>query len=165
MEKQVLLTQLQTEKQLRKLDRNEQQLKDGKQQVLDNYAIGRLDRNTYLEKCLWYDNEVNKLKLEKAEFIKRIPTLHKKDVVDMSVRIFCDTARARFEKCDNFDTKRRFLLDFIEQIIYDHGKITVKGSIPLLPQPQAHNNSNQISETSKIGFKITSEICGTASAS
>jgi hypothetical protein len=53
------------------------------------------------------------------------------DVVSASIQQFCATARARFEACADLEAKRAFLRDHVERIIFDHGKITILGSLPL----------------------------------
>jgi len=37
----------------------------------------------------------------------------------------------RFEACDDFDHKRTFLRDYVERIIFDRGRITILGTLPL----------------------------------
>lgn len=151
-EKRIRMTQLKFERQIKQFDEHEKQLQEQRAEILDQYATGGLQQNEYLEKCLWFDNEARKVKLEKSELIKRIPILHKKDVIDVSLRIFCETARARFERINNFDTKRQFCLDFIDEVQYDHGKITVKGFVPI--QLQKYSDPDQTSEASRVEFSI-----------
>jgi hypothetical protein len=143
---------MKVEKQLKELEHNEQRLSEQRAEILDQYATGKLDRKDYLKKCLWLDNQLQKLQRERSDQIQRIPALHKKEVIDVSLRIFCETARARFERCDSFDTKRQFCLDFIEEILYDHGKVTVKGFVPI--KLQAYIDPDQTSDASKIEFSI-----------
>lgn len=64
----------------------------------------------------------------------------------------CETAKVRFERAKDFNSKRQFLLDFIENVEYDHGKIAVKGSVPI--QLQAYKDPTQTSEAEKIEFSI-----------
>jgi hypothetical protein len=52
-----------------------------------------------------------------------------------SVRRFCAAARAQFEGCTDFASKRQFLRDHIEAVIFDHGRITVVGSVNDLKLP------------------------------
>ena len=144
--------QLRMEKGLRALYEREKHLKEERHAVLDHYATGKLEHDKYVDQSLWFDNESNKLKLERAELVKRIPILHSKDVIDVSLRIFCETVKARFEKCTNFETKRQFLLDFIEEVIYGHGKITVKGFVPI--QRNVTPDSDQAEENNMIEFNV-----------
>jgi hypothetical protein len=50
---------------------------------------------------------------------------------DQANRQFCATARARFEACADLEAKRAFLREHVERIVFDHGKVTIFGSIPL----------------------------------
>jgi len=52
-------------------------------------------------------------------------------VAAASVRQFCATARARFEACADLEAKRAFLRDHVERIVFDYGKVTILGSLPL----------------------------------
>ena len=47
------------------------------------------------------------------------------------VRQFCANAKARLQACTDEDSKRSFLLDHIERVIYDHYEVTVIGSVPV----------------------------------
>ena len=51
--------------------------------------------------------------------------------ITASIRHYCARARARFEACDDFDTKRTFLRDYVERIVFDRGRITILGSLQL----------------------------------
>ena len=150
-EARIRSTQLQMEKELKALEEREQHLKTERRMVLDRYATGNLNKDKYVEQSLWFDNEANKLKLERTELIKRIPILHSKDVIDVSLRIFCETTRVRFEKCTNFEIRRQFLLDFIEEVVYVPEKITVKGFMPVQLPTYA---TDQTGETNRIEFRI-----------
>jgi hypothetical protein len=45
------------------------------------------------------------------------------------VRQFCERARARFERCNDFDGRRLFLLDHIERVVYHPRNVELVGSI------------------------------------
>ena len=144
------------ERQLEAIEEKLRKFAKEKHDLLTDYAKGKFDRSEYNEKCLWYDNETNKAKADRRELMKKIPLLHKSGVVDASVRQFCDTARARLEKCNDFDSKRQFLLDHIEKIVYSSGKITVVGLVSI--KLSAYSDPDQTSEAGKIEFSIKSVI-------
>jgi len=150
------LTQARMEKKLKAVDDAIKDLKKQKKRILDLYATGDLDRGRYAQKSLWYDNEINKKGIERQELITKIPILHKKEVVDVSIRRFCDELQARIEICNDFNTKRQLFLDYIEKIVYKvqvkDGEVNLYGSIPV--HLEAYNNPDQPSEVSKIGFCI-----------
>ncbi len=108
------------------------------------------------EKKLAYDNETNKFKGEREELVLRIPLLHKGEVIDTSVKQFCEAARVRFEKCVDFDTKRQFLLDYVEKIIFTDDHVAVYGSVPV--HMKAYTDADAPIETSKIEFKLEGDI-------
>ena len=53
-----------------------------------------------------------------------------------------------------FDTKRQFLLNFLEEVIYDQGKITIKKFIPIQTQ---FNGTERSDEVSRIEFNIVND--------
>jgi DNA invertase Pin-like site-specific DNA recombinase len=140
------------ERQLEAIEERLRKFAKERHDLLTAYAKGKFDRTEYNQKCLWYDNQNNKAKAERRELMKKIPLLHKGGVVDASVRQFCDTARAQLEKCNDFDSKRQFALDHIEKIIYDQGKTTIVGSVPI--KLSAYSDPDQTSEAEKITFRI-----------
>ncbi|MBN1325548.1 recombinase family protein [Candidatus Falkowbacteria bacterium] len=150
------LTHLKIEDQLVHIADQLQKLTEEKRGVLNLYISGNLNRNMYAQKCLWYDNEINKLNFNKNELIKKIPILHKDEVIDISIQRYCQSVKTRLEKCLDFDSKRQFLLDYIEEIFYTEGKVKLVGSIQI--KLKSHEDSNQSSEDGKIGFSIESVI-------
>ncbi len=97
------------------------------------------------------DQELHALKHKKEEFTRGLPLLHTED---LSIQQFCDTARARFERCTSFDNKQRFLAEHVERVIYDHYRVTVIGSIPIKIQL----SKSQEIETRKLAFCLRGEI-------
>lgn len=148
--------QIKFERQLEKIEARTQKLKTEKQAILDKYALGEIERKEYIQKSLWYDNEINKTKIDRSETTKQIPTLHKKDIVELSIRRYCESAASRFERCSNPEAKRQFLLDHIEKIVYLNDEVEVRGSVPI--RLKAYDDPDQTSEASKIGFYIKGKI-------
>ena len=151
----ILRLQKSLEKELRKIDSQEDTLMKERQKALDSYATEKINRDAYTAQCLTFDIEAGKFKYERLEISKKIPILHKKEVVHANIMIFCETAKSRLEKCKDFDSRRRFVLDFIQWVIYDNKKVTVQGKIPL--QMKSRENSlNQ--EDEFIEFSIDKYI-------
>jgi hypothetical protein len=124
-----------------------------RRQLIDLYASGHLAEAAYVDANISLDQELHKLKSEKAEFVQGVPLLHTESV-EPSIRQFCDIARLRFERCATFDDKRQFLADFVERVVYDHYRVTVLGSVPIKMQ---FGNSQEI-EPRKIAFCLRGEI-------
>lgn len=74
----------------------------------------------------------------------------------MSIRQFCSAAKARFEKCSNFDSKRQFLLEHIEKVVYQKYKVMIRGSVPI--KLRTYADPDQTSEASKIPFRIEGAV-------
>jgi hypothetical protein len=126
-----------------------------KKRVIDLYASGTLNQRDYIEKNLEYDNEENKLKAERADLTGRIPLLHKTEVVDASIKQYCETMKVRLSRCNDFDTRRKFVLDYIEKIAYSNDCIVVYGSVPVKLKSY---DAKQPNEASKIEFKIPDRV-------
>jgi hypothetical protein len=61
--------------------------------------------------------EAAKLRMQVAELNSRIPLLRKRSVVQASITAFCQGAEARLNTCTDFDSKRQFLLKYIDKIV------------------------------------------------
>ncbi len=117
------------EKQINVIDNNILDLTNEKKQCLDRYAKGKITRTQYSKKSQQTDNEIEKLKNKKDKLIKSVPALHKKYMIEISVKQFCEIAKTRFEQANDFETKRQFLLDYIDKIIYLNKELTLSGLI------------------------------------
>jgi hypothetical protein len=54
-----------------------------------------------------------------------------KDFVDAIIRRFSATGNALLRTCTDFDTKRQFLKDHIERVIFNGYRIAILGSVPV----------------------------------
>lgn len=149
------VAQLRVGRRLKRIDELVKEIALKKKRVIDLYASGTLDQRGYIEKNLEYDNEENKLKAERADLTKRIPLLHKTEVVDASIRQYCEAGKIRLNKCSDFDAKRKFVLDYIERIAYSNDNIMVYGSVPI--KLKAYEGSD-FAEASKLDFKLGDRI-------
>lgn len=136
------------------------ELAEEKRNILNSYARGKITKREYSENSLRSDDQINRVKIERAELLKKIPLLHKRNIVEANIGQFCDTTRARFQKCTDFESKRQFLLDHIESIIYSPTKITIIGSVKI--QLAAYNDPDQPSDASKITFRIEGSLTRTS---
>jgi site-specific DNA recombinase len=133
------------ENDINKIENSITKLKQEKKELLNQYATGKMSRTQYSTKCKKYEEKIENLNNSKNELIKKVPIIQKKDIVVESVKRFCENASDRFEQIHNFDTKRQFLLDHIEKIIYLNKKVTLCGSI-------------SIDEVNKIEFSIENKV-------
>jgi hypothetical protein len=138
---------------LMSIARKIQAAEERKRQLIDLYASGHLAEAAYVDANISLDQELHELKSKKAEFVGGLPLLYVESI-EPSIRQFCDIARVRFERCATFDDKRRFLVDHVDRVIYDHYRVTVVGSVPIKMQ---FGNSQEI-ETRKIAFCLRGEI-------
>lgn len=143
------------ERRLKNLEMKIQGMRLQKRRVIDVYSVGDLERRDYINKCLRIDNETNLLNKQRLELVRRVPLLHKTEIIDTSIKQYCESIKIRYAQCNDFTSKRQFLVDYVEQITYWNDKIAVHGSIPVLIGKQTDQNYDD-TETSKLEFYIES---------
>jgi hypothetical protein len=52
--------------------------------------------------------------------------------------------RARFERCADFESKRQFLRDHVEKVIFLRSNVTIVGSVPIEQDPQQPSAANRL---------------------
>jgi site-specific DNA recombinase len=119
------------EKQVRELNQKIKDIKNKKGRIVDLYAAGDVDRGAYLKRITTYDMEAATLTAKRDELTKRTPAIHKPEIIDAAIQKYCDEVKKRFVALNDFDAKRRFLMDFISQITYRNDRVTVHGSAPV----------------------------------
>jgi len=134
---------------VKNLDRKLRGIEQEKRRVVDIYAAGHLGRESYITKNRALDVEAETTRSKRAQLLGRIALLATPKLIDASIAQFCHLARARFDQALDFESKRRFLLDYIDKITYRHDKVTLHGSVSVLGKP--------MSET-KLEFNIERSI-------
>ena len=109
-----------------------------------------------MAKSLRYDTEMTELTDKQNDLVQRTPLLHNAEAVEVAMTEYCGTAKARFERCDDFATKRQFLLDHIEKVVFWNDNVTVHGSVPIL-QKLRHGEADP-GDSTRISFCIESRI-------
>jgi hypothetical protein len=102
-----------------------------KQNSIDRYAAGGLTKEAYVALNLTLDAEILRLRKRKARIAKELEEAAANDMVQESIREFCQRSKERFEKCSTFEMTRQFLVDHIQRVIYLRDKVTLVGSIPV----------------------------------
>jgi hypothetical protein len=131
-------------KRLAELAQELETIEDERLVVARDFSANRLLGQDYIARNVALDERVEKVTREKDELKKEGRA---DDDLKMSIVHFCTSARAKFEMCSDFDSKRQFLVEHIERIIFDRYKVTVLGSLPML-RP----------EGGKVEFRIEGEI-------
>jgi site-specific DNA recombinase len=144
-----IASQKSIEKQLKDMELNIFKISDTKRLIVNDYVSGKIDRNTYVEKSQLCDSEISDIETERDLLVSKIPTIHKRDIVGISIRRYCEEVKSQLEQCLDYSTKREFLLEHIECIVIAKEKIAINGSIPL----QANSN-----DLSRIKFSINSNL-------
>jgi hypothetical protein len=71
----------------------------------------------------------------KAQIARELEAAAANDLVELSIREYCENAKGRFAKCSTFDMTRQFLVDHIQRIVYMRSKVTILGSVPVKRGP------------------------------
>ncbi len=148
--------QLKFDKQLKATDVQTEKIHTAKKRLVDLYANGEMEREAYVLKNLEYDNDLNRLKIERKELLAKIPLFHKKEVIDTSIKEYCEGARARLEKSDDFNAKRQFLLDYIQNVIYWDDRIELRGFVPV--KSKSSNDERNQTDLGKLEFRIKGNL-------
>ena len=145
------------ERELRSIEARIQLVGEQKRRIIEVYALGDLSKDAYTRKSLGYDNDILKLKKQRSDILKRIPLLHKTDLIDASIREYCETAEARFRGCVDFETRRQFLIDFVEKVEFSNDRLAVYGAVPVKVKQEYEESEHIIdAETNKLAFCIES---------
>jgi site-specific DNA recombinase len=107
------------------------ELTEKRGRIFEAYAKEQMRAEDYIEAGRAIDEGIVRLRREKEALFSASRETGQAGVVAASVRQFCATARARFEACADLEAKRAFLRDHVERIVFDHGKVTILGSLPL----------------------------------
>jgi hypothetical protein len=100
-----------------------------RRRIISAYATEELSKDAYVTASTALDRELAALKRARAD-VAATQRLSKRTELDVRVRQFCERARACFERCDDFDTRRQFLLDHIERVVYHPRSVELIGSVP-----------------------------------
>lgn len=151
------------EKELEKLEKSLRSHEEKKCRITDVYAEGNMAQDEYVTKSRSYDNEITALTQRKATILQQIPLFRKRSLIDEAIEQYCETARLRYRKAVDFETKRQFLLDHVEKIMFWNDKIVLHGQVPVTITPE-YKGRNRVSEpeTHKIEFRIEMRVRTTA---
>jgi site-specific DNA recombinase len=148
--------QLKMEGQLKNIEEKIHSTSVKKKRLVDLYTSGNIERDEYAAKNLEYDNEVNALRLARVELLQRIPLLHKPEIVEVSIKEFCASAKAHIEQAGDFESKRQFLKDHITKVVYKSSqretRVRLCGAIPV--RLKEYEDPDQPTDASKIEFCI-----------
>jgi hypothetical protein len=106
-------------------------LEDERRQIIGQYAAEQMTGEVYIAANRTLDRLQERLTQKKAELIAAMRVPQQEDFVDASIRQFCATGNAHLQACQDFDTKRQFLMDHVERVIFNRYKITIMGSVPV----------------------------------
>jgi site-specific DNA recombinase len=125
------VNKLKIDKEVKSIDQKIKDIDVKKNRLIDLYASGDLAKEEYLKRIVQYDTEAQLLEGKKNELLRRVPVAHKPEAIDAALKAYCERAKVRFEQCNDFATKRQFLLDFIARVTYRNDRVTVAGRIPV----------------------------------
>ena len=138
------------EKELRAIDGRLADLEEKKQRVLDVYVSGDISRDGYVAKNRELDGIMEALRERATELNGSTTLLNKRSEADAAVVRYCSGARARFAQCSETRSKRQFLLDYVEKVVFVNYKVSIHGRIPFSGQSQG--------EKSFLPFRIDTEV-------
>ena len=144
--------ELRLEGELKAVEGRLQALHEQKRRVIDIYASGDLSRDGYVQKNRELDGMLETLTARNRGLEDGAALLRKSGAIDAGIAQFCEAARVRFAKCNDFRSRRQFLLDHVEKVVHTKDKVALHGSVPI---KSGHGDD---AETNKLAFCIESEI-------
>ncbi len=137
--------QLRLKRRIAKIEQEISSLTEKRKRIINLYTNGDIGMEDYNKNILECDQGIAIRNTEKKEVLSNIPVLYKENIVAESIEDYCAIVRKRYEECTDFDTKRKFCLDFVDKIVHDENDgLTFHGSVPI--------------EGSKLGFVIKKVI-------
>jgi site-specific DNA recombinase len=123
-------------------------IEEERRSIINQYATEHLCGQDYVAANRALDLNQERLIRKKAELVAVLRSPQQEDFVDASLRQFCAAANARWHACTDDDTRRQFLVDYIERVIFNHYHIAIVGSVPV----------QSASGETKLRFRIEGEI-------
>jgi hypothetical protein len=120
-----------TARELARVARKISTLDQERRQMIDRYAADQMTGEEYITANRALDEKLERLVREKAKLAAALRSPQHEDFVEASIRQFSATANARLQASADFDTKRQFLVDHVERVIYNRYNVTIVGSVPV----------------------------------
>ena len=117
-----------TAKELTRITRRINLVDEQRRQIIDSYANNRITAERYVARNKALDSQLNNLNRRKSELANIVHT--KSGSAEKRVKRFCTNARTQFEEIIDFESRRKFLQDHIEKVIFTYGRVAVLGSVP-----------------------------------
>ncbi|MCX6735650.1 MAG: recombinase family protein [Candidatus Parcubacteria bacterium] len=149
-------TKLKLEERLKILDQKLSDITKSEKELLDKYARGNMSREEYVSKSRNCDRESNETKKKRNELIKQIPNLHEDDVVEKSIRHYCESIKSELEDATDFYSQRQLLQKYISQIVFTNGEIVMMGFVSI--QTKNYEDPEKNPSTDKIEFRIRGKV-------
>lgn len=140
------------ERQLKDIDTKIQSLSGQRGRIVDLYASGALAQEEYQKRTSKYETNIQSLRSNKTELLRYLPLFQDVHAIQGDVYEYSKNIKEQFSLCSDFDSKRKFLLDYISKITFyrkskAHMKVSVYGTIPITVQAPE-------SQTIPVEFKI-----------
>ncbi len=129
------------EQQLLHLEERIRVIAQQKKRIIDLYASGDLEHEEYIKRIRIYDTETTALKEKRDGPAKYAPLLQKPELIEAGISKYCQIVQTRFKQCADFETKRKFLQEYVSKVTYHRKnkattKVKVCGSIPIQIGPE-----------------------------
>jgi hypothetical protein len=127
-------------------------LRDQKRRVIDLYATGDIARDLYIEKSRGLDALSEPLESQRRELTDREALMDQYGAIDAGITQYCEAVRLRLDACTNTASMRRFLLEYVDKVVYVKHTVWLHGFVPI-----ASGDGDGAPEK-KLPFCIVSEI-------
>lgn len=107
-----------------------------KERIIDLYSLGDLKREEYVKRITSYESEMVSLQEKHVELVQHLPLFQTPKIIEKSVVKFCRKTKIKFNELEDFDSRRKFLLEFLTKVEYHRNEkgddyIRLFGTIPV----------------------------------
>jgi hypothetical protein len=127
-------------------------LRDQKRRVMDLYATGDIARDLYVEKSRALDALRDPLETQRRELTDREALMLQYGAIDAGIAQYCEAVRLRLAACSDMASIRRFLLDYVDKVVFVKHTVSLHGFVPVA------SGDGDDAAARKLPFCIVSEI-------
>ncbi len=119
-------------KKLAGIEKEPKQNEEQKQRLLNLYTEGQKSKEIFMRKLAGLEEEERKLREKQVELANTVTLIPDPPLVRKSIKAFCECMQEQLRRVVDFASKRQFLLDLIDSIIFDDDVLVIRGFVPLL---------------------------------
>jgi site-specific DNA recombinase len=130
-------------KKLSGIERDLRHNQEQKNRLLDLYTDGTCSKVLLSRKMLNLEEDERKLRAKQAELISLLTLIPDAALVRKSIANYCEEMNQRITRIKDYASKRAFLLEIIDSIVFDEDVLFIRGFVPLAQKKAAQQSENK----------------------